>query len=375
MPPLRRQRRRLLLQGLARRPRARSNSLLLQKAEPRHRRHPLRSPAGTPAASSAWASLSVYGDVTDRRDRSGELDAGLVLATTTGRRSSQTGLNPVVDVEDVSMVMMTLDNGVQASYEQCHFTPGLLAQLHRHRHRGAPRELRRHRRRRRARSGTAAAAGTPQGDREYPIDGVEDGHADADLLTMAEFLASVALGEPTDAVADRGPRRGRRRRARHRVAPQRLRPASTSRRCRPPPSRTSAAQHLRAASQPSPDGRAKGHPMTAHIPTRGTGMRRALARRRRRASARPPSSPAARSSSGASGTGGDYDAAAEGHQGDPDLRRLGRRTRSRRSRPTSRASTRSTRTSRSTSTSPRAPTTGRSCRPRARATRCPTCSG
>jgi hypothetical protein len=36
------------------------------------------------------------------------------------------------------------------------------------------------------------------GDREYPIDGVEDGHADADLITMTEFLRSVALGEPTD---------------------------------------------------------------------------------------------------------------------------------------------------------------------------------
>lgn len=36
---------------------------------------------------------------------------------------NQKGLNPVIDVEDVSMMLMTLDNGVLASYQQCHFTP------------------------------------------------------------------------------------------------------------------------------------------------------------------------------------------------------------------------------------------------------------
>ena len=34
-----------------------------------------------------------------------------------------TGLNPVIDVEDISMMMMRLDNGVFCSYEQCHFAP------------------------------------------------------------------------------------------------------------------------------------------------------------------------------------------------------------------------------------------------------------
>src|SRR5690625_5379309 len=37
--------------------------------------------------------------------------------------TAQKELNPVVDVEDISMLNMTLDNGVLASYEQCHFTP------------------------------------------------------------------------------------------------------------------------------------------------------------------------------------------------------------------------------------------------------------
>ncbi len=33
------------------------------------------------------------------------------------------GFNPVIDVEDHSMILMQLENGVQASYMQCHYTP------------------------------------------------------------------------------------------------------------------------------------------------------------------------------------------------------------------------------------------------------------
>jgi len=36
---------------------------------------------------------------------------------------SQKGLNPIIDIEDVSHVLMHLDNGVFATYQQCHFTP------------------------------------------------------------------------------------------------------------------------------------------------------------------------------------------------------------------------------------------------------------
>lgn len=35
----------------------------------------------------------------------------------------QTGFSPVIDVEDHSMILMQLDNGVQASYLQSHYTP------------------------------------------------------------------------------------------------------------------------------------------------------------------------------------------------------------------------------------------------------------
>ena len=32
-------------------------------------------------------------------------------------------MNPVIDVEDLSMITMQLDNGVLCSYQQCHYTP------------------------------------------------------------------------------------------------------------------------------------------------------------------------------------------------------------------------------------------------------------
>ena len=174
--------------------RSKVNSLLLQKAS--HDLDVIHALGGGDTARVVgMGSLSVYGDVTDRRDRSGEL-MGDWFSHDTWPPLAQTGLNPVVDVEDVSMVMMTLDNGVQASYEQCHFTPdywrnytviGTEGRLENIGDTGGGVvKVWNHRRN-----------WDVQGDVEYPIDGVEDGHSDADLLTMTEFLRSVAFGEPT----------------------------------------------------------------------------------------------------------------------------------------------------------------------------------
>lgn len=174
--------------------RTKVNSLLLQKAS--HDLDVIHALAGGYTQRVVgMGSLSVYGDVTDRRDRSGEL-MGDWFSLDNWPPLEQTGLNPVVDVEDVSMVMMTLDNGVQASYEQCHFTPdywrnytviGTEGRLENIGDTGGGVvKVWNHRR-----------GWDVRGDREYPVDGVEDGHADADLLTMTEFLRSVALGEPT----------------------------------------------------------------------------------------------------------------------------------------------------------------------------------
>lgn len=70
---------------------------------------------------TAMGELSVYGDIKDcdpdpepsKRDWKQENWPPLSLK----------GLNPVVDVEDISMMLMRLDNGVHCSYQQCHYTP------------------------------------------------------------------------------------------------------------------------------------------------------------------------------------------------------------------------------------------------------------
>ncbi len=69
----------------------------------------------------AMGKLSVYNRVRSRRQ-------GFFLGEVTFDRANwpplkQKDLNPTIDVEDHSMVLMQLSNGVQASYEQCHYTP------------------------------------------------------------------------------------------------------------------------------------------------------------------------------------------------------------------------------------------------------------
>ncbi|MER6949139.1 Gfo/Idh/MocA family oxidoreductase [Nonomuraea sp. NPDC000554] len=67
--------------------------------------------------------LVVYGDIASRRDRTGERMTDWLAPAHNWPPLQQRDLNPVVDVEDLSMMQMRLDNGVFASYQQCHFTP------------------------------------------------------------------------------------------------------------------------------------------------------------------------------------------------------------------------------------------------------------
>jgi len=69
---------------------------------------------------SAFGDLSVYGDIQDRQAKEGEIK---VAFRKTWPPKSLDKLNPVVDVEDINMMLMKLDNGVLASYQQCHFAP------------------------------------------------------------------------------------------------------------------------------------------------------------------------------------------------------------------------------------------------------------
>ncbi|MEV0096850.1 Gfo/Idh/MocA family oxidoreductase [Streptomyces sp. NPDC050738] len=73
---------------------------------------------------SAHGTLAVYGDNprrtaahTDDQRMPDWFDPGIWPP------SALRDLNPVIDVEDLSMMLGRLDNGVLTSYQQCHFTP------------------------------------------------------------------------------------------------------------------------------------------------------------------------------------------------------------------------------------------------------------
>ncbi|UAL28522.1 Gfo/Idh/MocA family oxidoreductase [Nocardioides rotundus] len=71
----------------------------------------------------AIGALAVYGGITDRGGQGERTLLDWFDPEANWPPASLTGLNDVVDVEDVSMMQMVLDNGVLASYQQCHFTP------------------------------------------------------------------------------------------------------------------------------------------------------------------------------------------------------------------------------------------------------------
>ena len=70
---------------------------------------------------NAMGALTLYDQVADRHPPGEQGDASWHLEN--WPPLSQKGLNPIIDVEDVSMMLMHLDNGVFASYLQCHYTP------------------------------------------------------------------------------------------------------------------------------------------------------------------------------------------------------------------------------------------------------------
>ena len=109
---------------------------------------------------------------------------------------SQRELNPVIDVEDISMVSMRLDNGVFASYQQCHYTPdywrnytviGTEGRLENFGDtEGAI-----------VRVWNRRTTYDPHGDAEYTVLGDDGGHGDADKATVAEFVRFVRDGTAT----------------------------------------------------------------------------------------------------------------------------------------------------------------------------------
>ncbi len=103
--------------------RARTTGLLLQKgAHDLDAIHWLVS--GSARTVTALGDLAVYGADTHRRSvPQGSRRVQDWFDEGVWPPSQLRDLNPVVDVEDISMVLTRLDNGVLTSYQQCHFTP------------------------------------------------------------------------------------------------------------------------------------------------------------------------------------------------------------------------------------------------------------
>lgn len=171
-----------------------SNTLLLQKGA--HDIDVIHWLAGGYTSTvSAMGDLMVYGDNPSRTDNSDRLLADW-FSYDNWPPESQQDLNPVIDVEDISMINMRLDNGVLASYEQCHFTPdywrnytviGTRGRLENFGDSGGGV----------VRVWNKRHEYQPHGDKEYVIGGDPSGHGGADQRTMAEFIRFVKLGGPT----------------------------------------------------------------------------------------------------------------------------------------------------------------------------------
>lgn len=177
--------------------RARVNSLLLQKGA--HDIDVIHWLAGGYSRRvSAMGALSVYGQITDRHNGTGDrLVTDWLDREKNWPPLANTGLNPVVDVEDLSMLTTALDNGTFGTYNECHFTPdywrnytviGTEGRIENF-GLGADGVVRVWDRR------TVFAE---HGDEEIPIPVAEGGHYGADPALLAEFLQFVREGTPTE---------------------------------------------------------------------------------------------------------------------------------------------------------------------------------
>jgi predicted dehydrogenase len=173
-----------------------TNSLLLQKGA-----HDLDVIHWLGGAASrevvAMGDLMVYGDPARRRSSTTNLAARMPdwFEADQWPPTALDQLNPVVDVEDISMMLTRLGNGVLTSYQQCHFTPdywrnytvigdaGRIENLG-----GAVVQVWNQRR-----SGYRTDA-----DLSVPVDSGIGGHGGADAALVGEFLRFVAEGGRTD---------------------------------------------------------------------------------------------------------------------------------------------------------------------------------
>ena len=182
--------------------RTKSTSLLLQKGS--HDIDVLHwLCGGFTRRVTAVGGLTLYDRITDRHSPSERGNAS--WSPYNWPPMSQKGLNPVIDVEDVSMMLMVFDNGVFASYQQCHYTPdsgrnytfiGTEGRIENFGINPGGTTIRLWNKR---------SNDSPFGDEEHFVPAVSGGHGGADTGILGEFINYVRNGSKitTSAIAAR----------------------------------------------------------------------------------------------------------------------------------------------------------------------------
>ncbi|NQT57938.1 MAG: Gfo/Idh/MocA family oxidoreductase [Bacteroidetes bacterium] len=169
-----------------------SNSLLLQKGA--HDIDVIHWLTGSYTKSVVgMGKLDVY-DKCDRRLESEKSDAS--FHEENWPPLSQKKLSPIIDVEDHNMILMQLENGVQASYLQCHYTPDscrnytFIGTNGRLENRGDHGECS-------IEVYSSRTDGFTTPDSIYNLKGESEGHGGADPLIVNDFLDYIrGLSEP-----------------------------------------------------------------------------------------------------------------------------------------------------------------------------------
>lgn len=145
---------------------------------------------------NAMGALTLYGDLPRRAPGTPRPENW--LREFTWPPTEHRDLNHLVDVEDVSVMNMRLDNGVIATYQQCHFTPdywrnytvigteGRLENIG-----DAPGDIVKV-------WNTGPSEYRAEADIDYRIPEAKGGHGGADTLIVDEFLRFVREGGRTD---------------------------------------------------------------------------------------------------------------------------------------------------------------------------------
>jgi predicted dehydrogenase len=136
-------------------------------------------------------ALTLYDKIADKHDPAERGDASWYG---TWPPMAHTGMNPVIDVEDISMMLMHLDNGVFCSYQQCHYTPDgwrnytIIGTEGRIENFGdGPGDAV-------VRLWNARSYHKPEGDAQFPIPSDTGSHGGADPKIVAEFVRYVREG-------------------------------------------------------------------------------------------------------------------------------------------------------------------------------------